>query len=113
MAAGEDDSAATNAAGKTVGKPCRLVVYNRAGEVVGAGVSAQSFMDFKRHSGKRTAVIVELDCGEEVFVETCTLFKRLPRGATYRARRARYRTGSRVKLVATTCGSKSKAPAFD
>ena len=86
MAAGEDDSAATSAAGKTVGKPCRLVVYNRAGEVVGDGVSAQSFMDFKRHCGKSTAVIVELDCGEEVFVETCTLFKRLPRGATYRAR---------------------------
>ena len=86
MAAGEDDRPATSAAGKTVGKPCRLVVYNRAGEVVGAGVSAQSFMDFKRHCGKRTAVIVELDCGEEVFVETCTLFKRLPRGATYRAR---------------------------
>ena len=83
MAAGEDDSAASSAAGKTVGKPCRLVVYNRAGEVVGDGVSAQSFMDFKRHCGKRTAVIVDLD---EVFVETCTLFKRLPRGATYRAR---------------------------
>ena len=86
MAAGKDDSAATSAAGKTVGKTCRLVVYNRAGEVVGAGVSAQSFLDFKRRCGKRTAVIVELDCGEEVFVETCTLFKRLPRGATYRAR---------------------------
>ena len=85
MAAGEDGSATTSA-GKTVGKPRRLVVFSRAGEEVGDGVSAQSFMDFKRHCGKGTAVIVELDCGEEVFVETCTLFKRLPRGATYRAR---------------------------
>ena len=78
MAAGEDDSAATSAAGKTVGKPCRLVVYNRAGEVVGAGVSAQSFMDFKRIYGKSIALVVELDCGEEMIVEMCKLFKKAP-----------------------------------
>ncbi len=85
-AAGEDGSAATNPADKTVGKPCELVVYNKAGEVVGAGVSAESFMEFKRRCGKNTAVVVELACGEEIFVSPCKLFKRLPRGATYRAR---------------------------
>ena len=85
-AAGEDDSAATSAAGKTVGKPCRLVVYNKAGDVVGADVTADSFMDFKRLRGKHTAMVVELTCGEEIFVSTCKLFRKLPRGATYRAR---------------------------
>ena len=27
-----------------------------------------------------------LDCGEEILVDTCKLFKRLPRGACYTAR---------------------------
>ena len=26
-----------------------------------------------------------LDCGEEIFMDTCKLFKRLPRGACYTA----------------------------
>ena len=65
------DSAANSAAGKTVGKPCRLVVYNKAGVVVGADVTADSFMDFKRRRGTNTAVVVELAWGEEIFVSTC------------------------------------------
>ena len=31
-------------------------------------------------------MIVQLDCGEEVMIETCKLFKKLPRGSTYKAR---------------------------
>ena len=75
-------------AGKAINgarRPCRRVVYNKAGDVAGA-VTADSFMEFKRKCDQNTAVIVELTCGEEVFVESCQHFKRLPRGATYRAR---------------------------
>ena len=36
-------------------------------------------------SGKGTAVIVQLDCREEVMIETCKLFKKLPRGITCKA----------------------------
>ena len=76
------------AAGKAINgarRPCRLSVHNKAGDLVRA-VTADSFMEFKRKCDQNTAVIVELTCGEEVFVESCKLFKRLPRGATYRAR---------------------------
>ena len=31
-------------------------------------------------------MIVQLDCGEEVMIETCKLFKKLPCGSTYKAR---------------------------
>ena len=83
---GEEDSPASNPV-NTPGKTCQLVVYNKAGEVIGAGIAADSFMDFNRRFGRNTAVLVELaTCGEEIFVSTCKLFKRLPRGATYRAR---------------------------
>ena len=34
----------------------------------------------------RVALIVTLDCAEEIFLDTCKLFRRLPRGACYRAR---------------------------
>ena len=34
----------------------------------------------------RVALLVALDCGEEMFMDTCKLFKRLPRGACYTAR---------------------------
>ena len=97
MAAGEDDSAATSAAGKTVGKPCRLVVYNKAGDVVGTDVTADSFMDFKRRRGKHTAMVVELICGKEIFV-----FSRAEQhiGRVCCRGRARYPTGWRMKLLA-------------
>ena len=36
--------------------------------------------------GTTLGCLVELDCGEEVFVETCKLLKRLPRGLKHRAR---------------------------
>ena len=76
------------AAGKTVNgarRPCRLSVHNKAGDLVRA-VTADSFMEFKGTCDQNTAVIVELACGEAVFVESCKHFKRLPCGAAYRAR---------------------------
>ena len=58
---------------------------NKAGDLVRA-VTADSFMEFKRKCDQNTAVIVELTCGEEVFVESCKHFMRRPRGAAYWAR---------------------------
>ena len=83
-AAGEDDSAKVSPADATR-KPCQLIVYDRKGEVVGL-VTADTFMAFKRKCGRHTAIIVELACGQGIFVDTCKLIKKLPRGATYRAR---------------------------
>ena len=34
----------------------------------------------------RVALVATLDCGEEIFMDTCKLLKRLPRGACYTAR---------------------------
>ena len=96
-AAGDGDSALAspvNASRKT-----QLTVYNKAGDLVAAGVIADSFMDFKRKWGKNTAVVVELECGEEIFVSTCKLFKRLPRGATCRARLLQRTSARRAELV--------------
>ena len=83
-AAGDGDSAPASPANAS--RKTQLTVYNKAGDLVAAGVTADSFMDFKRKWGTNTAVVVELECGEEIFVSTCKLFKRLPRGATYQAR---------------------------
>ena len=35
---------------------------------------------------KMPTKIVLLDCGEEVFVDSCKMFRRLPKGAQYKAR---------------------------
>ena len=72
----------------------RLAVVNREGEVVADGVTATNFMAFKRQCGKGSALLVELDCGKEIMVDTVKLFRKLPRDAVYRARPLR-RTTSR------------------
>ena len=55
-------------------------------------------------SGKGTAVIVQLDCGEEVMIETCKLFKKLPRGSTYMARLLRRTTVIPAELAEEASG---------
>ena len=74
----------------------RLTVVNREGEVVADAVTAASYMAFKRQCGKGSALLVELDCGEEIMVDTVKLFRKLPRDAVYRARLLR-RTTSRAQ----------------
>ena len=64
----------------------RLTVVNRVGDVVAYGITAASFMAFKRQCGKGSALLVELDCGEEIMVDTAKLFRKLPRDVAYRAR---------------------------
>ncbi len=56
------------------------------------GVTAETFMAFKRRCGKGTAVVVELTCGEEIMVDTVGLLRKLPRGAIYKARLLRRTT---------------------
>ena len=69
----------------------RLTVVNREGEVVADGVTA-NYMAFKRQCGKGSALLVELDCGEEIMVDTAKLFRKLPRDVAYRARLLRRTT---------------------
>jgi hypothetical protein len=85
-----------------VAQPCQLVVYNRAGEIIG-GVSAASFMDFKRRCGGQTAVAVELDCGALVVVDSCKVFKKLPK-ATYKARLLKKTTAIPKELAQDAVG---------
>ena len=65
-------------------------VINSKGECVAEALTPQSFVDFKKRCAEeglgRVALVVTLDCGEEIFMDTCKLFKRLPRGACYTAR---------------------------
>ena len=65
-------------------------VINSNSECVADALTAQSFVDFKKRCAEeglgRVALVVTLDCGEEIFMDTCKLFKRLPRGACYTAR---------------------------
>ena len=53
-------------------------------------LTAQSFVDFKKSCAEegfgRVALVVMVDCGEEIFMDTCKLIKRFPRGACYTAR---------------------------
>ena len=72
----------------------RLTVVNRVDDIVADGVTAASFMAFKRQRGKGSALLVELDCAEEIMVDTVKLFRKLPRDVVYRARLLR-RTTSR------------------
>ena len=72
----------------------RLTVVNRVDDIVADGITAASFMAFKRQCGKGSALLVELDCGKEIMVDTVKLFRKLPRDAVYRARLLR-RTTSR------------------
>ena len=65
-------------------------VINSKGECVAEALTPQSFVDFKKRCAEegfgRVALVVTLDCGEEIFMDTCKLLKRLPRGARYTAR---------------------------
>ena len=74
----------------------RLTVVNRVDDIVADGITAASFMAFKRQCGKGSALLVELDCGKEIMVDTVKLFRKLPRDAVYRARLLR-RTTSRPR----------------
>ena len=49
-------------------------------------LTAESFMAFKRNMVTGCALIVLLDCGEEILVDSCKLFRKLPQGAHYNAR---------------------------
>ena len=65
-------------------------VINSNSECVADALTAQSFVDFKKRCAEeglgRVALVVMLDCGEEIFMDTCKLFRRLPRGTCYTAR---------------------------
>ena len=67
-----------------------LRVINSKSECVAEALTPQSFVDFRKRCAKeglgRVALVVTLDCGEEIFLDTCKLFRRLPRGACYTAR---------------------------
>ena len=65
-------------------------VINSNSECMADALTAQSFVDFKKRCAEegfgRVALVVTLDCGEEIFMDACKLFKRLQRGACYTAR---------------------------
>ena len=67
-----------------------LQTINSKGHCVEEALAPQSFVDFKKRCAEdglgRVALVVTLDCGEEIFLDTCKLFRRLPRGACYTAR---------------------------
>ena len=65
---------------------CQLSVVNMAGDVVAERVTPEKFMTFKKEHGKGCAVAVELSCGQDLFVDTVKLLRRLPRDAVYKAR---------------------------
>ena len=79
-----------------------LTVLNKANEVVADGVTLGTFAQFKRQCGRGCALIVELDCGEEIMVDTCKLFKRLPKGVRYNARLLKRATTNLKGLGETT-----------
>ena len=66
-----------------------LRIINSKSECVADALTAQSLVDFKKRCAEevfgRVPLVVTLDCGEEIFMDTCKLFKRLPRGACYTA----------------------------
>ena len=67
-----------------------LRIINSKSECVADVLTAQSFVDFKKRCAEeglgRVALVVTLDCGEEIFMDTCKLFSRLRRGVCYTAR---------------------------
>ena len=66
------------------------VKWQRFGLATARASAWQTLIDFKKRCAEegfgRVALVVTLDCGEEIFMDTCKLFKRLPRGACYTAR---------------------------
>ena len=67
-----------------------LWIINSKSECVADAFTVQSIVDFKKRCGEegfgRVTLVVTLDCGEEIFMDTCKLFKRFPQGACYTAR---------------------------
>ena len=67
-----------------------LRIINSKGDCLEEALTPQKFVDFKRRCAReglgRVALLVTLDCAEEIFLDTCKLFRRLPRGACYTAR---------------------------
>ena len=64
---------------------CQLSVVDKVGNIVADGVTPDKFMSFKNEH-KGCAVAVELSCGQDLFVDTVKLLRRLPRDAVYKAR---------------------------
>ena len=64
---------------------CQLSVVDKAGNVVAEGVTPEKFAAFKKQQGRGSAVMVELQCGKEIFVDTVQLLRRFPRDV-YKAR---------------------------
>ena len=81
-----------------------LQIINSRGECVEEALTPRSFVDFKKRCAEdglgRVALVVTLDCGEEIFLDTCKLFRRLPRGACYTARLLRSPTSVPESLKA-------------
>ena len=67
-----------------------LRIINSKSECVADALTAQSFVDFKKRCAEeglgRVALVVTLDCGEEIVMDMCKFFRRFPRGACYTAR---------------------------
>ena len=67
-----------------------LRIINSRDDCVEEALTPQKFVDFKKRCAEEglgwAALIVKLDCGEEIFMDTCRRFRRLPRGACYTAR---------------------------
>ena len=80
-----------------------LCVTNKQNEVLATTLSAGSFMAFKKKIGSGCAVLVTLDCGEEILVDTCKVFRKLPSGAHYSARLLK-----RVTKVPEGVGAKNR-----
>ena len=64
---------------------CRLSVVDKLGSIIAEGVTPETFAAFKKQQGRGSAVVVELHCGEEIFVDTVQLLRRFPRDV-YKAR---------------------------
>ena len=67
------------------GNMCQLSVVDKLGNIIAEGVTPETFAAFKKQQGKGSAVVVELHCGEEIFVDTVQRLRRFPRDV-YKAR---------------------------
>ena len=65
---------------------CQLSVVDKLGSIIAEGVTPETFAAFKKQQGRGSAVVVELHCGEEIFVDTVQRLRRFPRDAMYQAR---------------------------
>ena len=66
-------------------------VFNKTGDVLADALTVETFVSFKKRCGKGSALIVVLECGAEIMVDTLKIFRKLPRGE-YRARLLRSTT---------------------